>query len=261
MAPVDLFLLLSNFGLGLRHGVDWDHLSAIADITGAEYERRRAAVLAVLYAVGHGISVMALGAVAIVLGDTLPTWIDPFMDRLVGVTLLVLAFMLVRSLRRGDGRPVSRGMLLFRALGDLRRRLRRTERVEIEHAHPDAHHGHAVATTHVHKVDVTRYTVGGAIAVGLLHGVGAETGTQAVVLVSATHVTSTLGGVAILAAFVLGIIATTALLAVGAAFGWTAVSRSNRVFRYATVATAALSTVIGLMFVTGASDRLPAILA
>lgn len=260
---MDLFLLLSNFGLGLRHGVDWDHLSAIADITGAEYERRRAAALAVLYALGHGIAVMCLGAIAIVLGDTLPTWIDPFMDRLVGVTLLVLAFMLVRSLRTGAARPVSRGMLLFRALGDLRRRLRRTERVEIEHAHADAHHGHGhgVATTHVHKVDVTRYTVGGAIAVGLLHGVGAETGTQAVVLVSATHVTSTMGGVAILGAFVLGIIATTALLAVGAAFGWTAVSRSNRVFRYATIATAALSSVIGLMFVTGASDRLPAILA
>ncbi|MBA2610305.1 MAG: hypothetical protein H0U92_15310 [Actinobacteria bacterium] len=278
-------LLLTTFGLGLRHGVDWDHLAAITDITGSEFERRRSAMLAVLYALGHGAAVLALGAIAIVAGEHLPTWIDPVMERLVGVTLLVLAVFLVRSLRRGDVAPVSRGVLLFRALGRLRARVRNTRRAIVDHQHSHGHggahaHGHAsdaaiaeareleaaaVITAHkhrhVHAVDVSRYTVGGAIAVGVLHGVGAETGTQAVVLVSATHVASTPAALAVLGAFVLGIVATTALLAVGAAFGWTSVSRRSRAYVALTAVTAVVSVCVGLAFISGHSGSLPSLLA
>lgn len=259
---MDLFLLLSTFGLGLRHGVDWDHLSAIADITGTEVERRRSAALAVLYALGHGAAVMALGALAIVTGDRLPTWIDPAMERVVGVTLLVLAALLVRSLFRRDATPMSRGMLLFQGLTRLRRGLRRTNHVAVEHTHPEPRTGDAaVVTTHVHHVDVTRYTVGAAATVGLLHGIGAETGTQALVLVSASRVASTASGLAVLGAFVAGIVVTTGVLAVGAAYGWNATRRDGRLFSVLTAGTAVASAVVGLLFVTGAGDRLPAILA
>jgi high-affinity nickel-transport protein len=271
---VDVLLLLSTFGLGLRHGVDWDHLSAIADITGAEYRRARAAFMAVLYALGHGAAVMALGALAIVAGERLPSWIDPVMQRVVGVTLLLLAVLLVRSLRSGGGATVSRGMLLFRGLTALRARLRRTKRVEVAHEHDHAgEHGHdhdvsgtddtshRVLTSHrhqhVHAVDVTSYTAGGALAVGVLHGVGAETGTQAVVLVSASRVASTPAALAILGAFVLGIIVTTGGLAVGAAFGWKAVSRGSRAFVLLTAVTAVASATVGLLFVTGHAGALP----
>ncbi len=248
LPPVDLFLILSTFALGLRHGVDWDHLSAIADITGTELERRRAARLALLYALGHGAAVMALGSLAIVAGERLPDWIDPFMQRVVGVTLVVLAILLVRSFVRGTA-PVSRGMLLFRGLKRARERLRRTNHVEIEHHHRDGTE-HAVATTHVHAVDVTRYTTGGAVVVGLLHGIGAETGTQALVLVSAAHIASTTVAVCVLGAFVAGIVVTTGALAVGAAYGWRAISRDSRLFRMLTVAIAAFSFAYGVMLLS-----------
>lgn len=278
-------LLLTTFGLGLRHGVDWDHLAAITDITGSEFERRRSAMLAVLYALGHGAAVMTLGALAIVAGEHLPTWIDPVMERLVGVTLIVLAVFLVRSLTRRDATPVSRGVLIFRALQAMRGRVRKTWREVVMHDHPhshdaghahshnqveqsvDAHELEAVAVLtkhkhgHAHAVDMARYSVGGAVAVGLLHGVGAETGTQAVVLVSATHITSTLAALGVLSAFVLGIVATTGLLAVAAAFGWTAVSRTSKAYVALTAATAVASITVGLMFVTGHAGSLPAILA
>ncbi|HUR78081.1 MAG TPA: hypothetical protein VMZ22_09040 [Acidimicrobiales bacterium] len=277
---MSLLLLLSTFGLGLRHGVDWDHLAAITDITGAEYDRRRAGWLALLYAVGHGVAVMALGSLAIVAGERLPDWIDPVMERVVGVTLIVLAVMLARSLWRGGG-TMSRGVLLYRGFSAVRARLRRMRRVEVDHLHPHGHDGshvhdhpspspeeveaRAVITghrhRHVHVVDVTRYTTGGAIAVGLLHGVGAETGTQAVVLVSASHVASTLGAIAVLAAFVMGIVATTGLLAIGAAFGWTSMSRGNRAFVVLTTVTTIVSLVVGVFFVTGHSGSLPGIAA
>lgn len=282
---MSVLLLLTTFGLGLRHGVDWDHLAAITDITGAEYDRSRAALLAFLYALGHGAAVIALGGIAITLGEHLPTWIDPVMERIVGATLLVLAVMLVRSLRRRNSAPMSRGMMVFQALRRLRDALRRTKVVKVEHdhhhGHGDALHGHghrpvpeldgvdAVAEVqvltkhkhqHVHAVDVARYTTGGAIAIGVLHGVGAETGTQAVVLVSATHVASTAAALAVLGAFAAGIVATTGLLAVGAAFGWTSVSRSSKPFFVLTVATAITSGIIGAIFLTGHAGALPPIL-
>lgn len=250
-------LLLSTFGLGLRHGVDWDHLSAIADITGTEYRRGRAALMAVLYALGHGAAVMALGALAILAGERLPRWIDPVMERVVGATLLVLAVMLVRSLRTGGRASVSRGVMLMNGLRALRTRLRRTTRFEIEHAHLHHHGDDAVVTSHVHAVDVTSYTAGAAITVGVLHGVGAETGTQALVLVSASRVASTPAALAVLGAFVLGIIATTGLLAVGAAFGWKVVSRGSRAFVLLTAVTAVASATVGLLFVTGHAGALP----
>ena len=118
-----------------------------------------------------------------------------------------------------------------------------------------------VATTHVHKVDVTRYTVGGAIAVGLLHGIGAETGSQALVLVSASHIASTGFGLAVLGAFVAGIVVTTGGLAVGAAYGWKVISRSSKSFVVLTISTALVSGTIGALFVLGAGDRLPGILS
>ena len=118
-----------------------------------------------------------------------------------------------------------------------------------------------VATTDVHKVDVTRYTVGGAIAVGLLHGIGAETGSQALVLVSASHIASTVFGLAVLGAFVAGIVVTTGGLAVGAAYGWKVISRSSKSFVVLTISTALVSGTIGSLFVLGAGDRLPGILS
>jgi high-affinity nickel permease len=241
---VDLALLLSSLGLGLRHGVDWDHISAITDITGTEFEKRRAAWLAVLYALGHGIAVMGLGAVAIVLGDRLPSWTDNVMQRVVGATLIVLAVLLARS--AFTGRRASRGMLLFNGLRRVRQRLRRTNHVEIEHSHPEAQA--RVVTTHVHAVDVTRYTVAGAITVGLLHGVGAETGTQALVLVSASRISSTTTAIAVLAAFVAGIVLTTSALALTTAFGWHTLPGRGRAYRAVTLATALASAVIGVVY-------------
>ncbi len=274
-----ILLLLTTFGLGLRHGVDWDHLAAITDITGSEFQRRRSAMLAVLYALGHGAAVMVLGTLAVVAGERLPDWIDPLMERLVGVTLIVLAIVLVRSLFRRNAAPVSRGVLLFRALKQMRERLGTTHRTEVLHGHDHGHdggHDHAhkepaeisaatVATKHkhdhLHAVDVSRYTAMGAVAVGVLHGVGAETGSQAVVLVSATHAASTPAALAVLGAFVLGIVATTGMLAVGAAFGWTAVSRASRAYVVLTGSTALVSLIVGFAFISGHASVLPAILA
>jgi hypothetical protein len=269
--------VLTTFAIGLRHGLDWDHLAAITDITGTELRRRRAAALALLYAAGHGAMVFVLGLAAVAAGGRLPEWIDPAMERIIGATILLLAIGLLRSLRSGDAPPRSRGAVLFGFLARVRDRMRRDRVLEVEHEHPHDHtgmHQHepivveaadgAVRTAHRHahrhRVTLAEYGAGGAVAVGALHAFGAETGTQAVVLVSATGATGPTAATAVLGAFVLGVFVTTAGTTVIAARGWTNIGDRPALLRTITLTAAAASLIVGLMFLAGRSDLLPPLL-
>src|SRR5262249_2433512 len=128
-----LALIGLGFVLGLRHGIDWDHIAAITDITSSAVttneaeaegqlvavtasgagmstgipihgptskwrETRQGLFLATMYAFGHASLVVLLGLLAIWLGTILPEWIDPLMERIVGVTLLLLGIYIFYSL-------------------------------------------------------------------------------------------------------------------------------------------------------------------
>ena len=118
MRTVEAFgvgLMLTAFGFGFRHGLDWDHIAALTDITGSQEEGRRSMVLATMYAVGHALVVFALGVAAIVAAERLPSSVDGVMQRVVGATLLVLGvYVIVSLVRHGrDFRMRSRWMLVF----------------------------------------------------------------------------------------------------------------------------------------------------
>jgi high-affinity nickel-transport protein len=188
-------ILGGALALGIRHGIDWDHIAAITDITsstasidaneqalvrepavmltdeshhtlmaasavavgaggstamaghwhppapspgptGAQPRllrfvrtQRRALSLGTLYALGHGTMVVVLGLLAILFSEVLPSWVDPLMERIVGVTLLFLGFYLVFSLYRffrgeGEFRIRSRWMLVFSGVRKGARRVR-----------------------------------------------------------------------------------------------------------------------------------------
>src|SRR5919206_2233750 len=85
-----LGLAASAFLFGFRHGIDWDHIAAITDITSSQEERRESIVFGTLYALGHALVVFLIGSAAIVLGENLPEGVDPVMQRIVGVTLVIL---------------------------------------------------------------------------------------------------------------------------------------------------------------------------
>ena len=157
-------LLATAFVLGLRHGVDWDHIAAIGDLSGSTHERRRGFYLSFLYAIGHAAVVFVLGAGAVVAGAAIPDSFDRAMSYLVGVSLVVLGVWVVVSLlRQGrDFRLRSRWMLMlsgsFAGLRRVRNRSGRREiRVEHEHEHeheqvvPEAHVERA-AHDHAHIV-------------------------------------------------------------------------------------------------------------
>src|SRR5215212_2956478 len=88
-----LTLMGTALTLGVGHGIDWDHIAAITDISStasastAARSRRagrldwRAVGLASLYALGHAGAVAILGGAALYFGALLPDWVDPLMER------------------------------------------------------------------------------------------------------------------------------------------------------------------------------------
>lgn len=150
-------LVVTAFALGLRHGIDWDHIAAISDLTGTARGRRRGVLLSLLYAIGHAAVVLMLGAIAILFGAALPAGLDAWMGRVVGATLVFLGiWVLVGLARRGsDFRLRSRWMLIIDGTFAGFRRVRErmgTRRITVEHAHPHEHHtdDHIAVAAHDH---------------------------------------------------------------------------------------------------------------
>jgi high-affinity nickel permease len=91
MDPVNLRLaLVSAAVLGLRHGLDYDHIAAISDISSVQAKARDAMRYGLLYVAGHAMTVALLGGAAVVFRIALPAATDRWAERLVGATLLVL---------------------------------------------------------------------------------------------------------------------------------------------------------------------------
>jgi high-affinity nickel-transport protein len=92
----------------------------------------------------------------------------------------------------------------------------------------------------------------------MIHGVGAETPTQVLIFLAAAGAGGTAVGVAVLMAFIVGLLASNSLITLGAAFGFLSASRNFAVYATIGVLTAAFSLVIGALFLFGQEGVLPA---
>lgn len=294
-----LALLVGVFLLGFRHGIDWDHIAAITDITsttttsqatphvprlvdpmpphghhdgddapnamavhphshsGANpihviresrwaHEQRHALALATLYALGHASVVAALGVAAILLNAVLPDWVDPIMERVVGLTLLVLGVWVLLSLiqflrGKGEFRLRSRWMLVFDGMryawGALQARIHGHEH------HPSAH--------------AASYGPRTAFGVGMIHGIGAETGTQVLLIASIGGVGNNGLGVLMLAVFLAGLVLSNSVIAVLTAGGFITAQRRKRIYVAIGSLAGVFSVVIGAYFLFDLADTLP----
>jgi high-affinity nickel-transport protein len=274
-------LLATAYWFGFRHGIDWDHIAALTDITGTQRTPRRSMGLATAYALGHAAVVFVLGLLAIVLSDQLPESVDVAMGRVVGVTLIVLGVYVVVSLVRNgrDFRMRSRWMLVFDGLRRLRSR--RNEPLVIEHEHEhaiDEAHDHTHAQVHAGGRDsgthrhahrhvapmpddpFPTYGRRAAFGIGMLHGVGAETPTQLVIFVAAAGVGGTAAGIAMLTAFVVGLLTSNTLIALAGTYGFLSATKSWPLYVAISVVTAVASLFVGTMFLLGTNGVLPAFL-
>ncbi len=107
--------LLSLFGLtfllGLRHGLDPDHLAAIDNLT--RYNAERAPALArwcgALFSLGHGVAVtaVAVGLAALSASDALPAWLDGASQMIAIVFLIAIGVVNLRASLGKAPTPVS----------------------------------------------------------------------------------------------------------------------------------------------------------
>ena len=233
-------VIVSAFLFGFRHGIDWDHIAAITDIAGSQDDRRSAMFFGTLYAVGHALVVFLIGTAAILLGERLPASVDNVMEKIVGVTLILLGvFVFVSLARHGrEFRLRSRWMLIFSGVRNAYRRIGRSpddphdlqpvhrHAPEGDDAQPgslavaiaedisvsDWHHGHHGRPGHHHHKHpepddaFMNYGRGTAFVVGMVHGVGAETPTQIVIFLAAAGAGGKAVGEAVLIAFIVGLL-------------------------------------------------------
>ncbi len=278
--------------LGLRHGIDWDHIAAITDITSStaptvELEReeraplpsssrmqlatglgsgaaaavapaaappaerrarrgeevRRGFFLSTMYALGHASLVVALGLLAIWASALLPDWIDPIMERIVGVTLLLLGCWIIYALARygRDFRLRSRWMVVFSLARHGWDRLR----------------GRVSGAGREHPRGIAQYGPKTAFGIGMIHGIGAETGSQAVLLATAAGATTKGTGSILLLFFTIGLVLSNSLVAAFSSVGFVSAGTKRNVYVAVGVFAAIFSLIVGALFVTGHGTALP----
>ncbi len=245
MVPQLELALLSCALLGLRHGFDYDHLAAITDITSVQRGWREGMRLGFLYALGHACTIAALGTAVVVFRLALPVHLDAVGERVVGGTLLVLTvYILVTFFRRAPGthaHPASRIALLVRGAQYANWRVRAWR-------HPALPRPEAFAF---------KYGQSSVFAIGILHGLGAETPSQLVLFLLAAHLGGTSRGMLGLLCFIGGLLLMNTLMTASASGIFAGAVRRPGVQSAVTLLTAAYSLAIGLIFVFGVSDRLP----
>ncbi len=301
-------LLATALVLGIRHGIDWDHIAAISDITstsaaadagqqahdehhrasGPEHdhphgglselrahdagpgaatlvvpippaalvaaaprhrlliEQREAILLGTLYALGHALVVAVLGLAALSFGAVLPGWVDPIMGRIVGATLVLLGAWVFVSLylyaRHGtEFRLRSRWMLVFDSVRHAWRRLQ------------SRLHGHA----HVEAIEMSSYGPRTAFAVGMIHGIGAETGTQVLIIAAVGGAAGQGFGVPMMISFIVGLLLSNSAIVLLTATGFVASQLRQRIYLVIGALAGGFSLVVGLLFLLQLEDRLP----
>jgi high-affinity nickel-transport protein len=234
--------------LGLRHGFDYDHLAAISDITSVQRGWREGMRLGLLYALGHALTVAALGSAVIFLHLSLPAGLDAVGERLVGLTLIALSvYVLVAFARRreaGHGH-VSRSRMALMISG-ARYAGWRVRRVwDREAVRPEAF--------------AFRYDRGSVLVVGMIHGLGAETPSQLLLFLLAANLGGTSRGFLGLVSFLAGLLVMNTVMTASAS-GIVAGSRQRPWMQGAVASlTAVYSLVIGVVFLLGTSEKLPAL--
>jgi len=276
--PVNLRLaLLSAAVLGFRHGLDYDHIAAITDISSVQLKAHDAMRYGLLYVAGHATTVAVLGSAAVVFRIALPAASDRWAERLVGLTLLVLGLYVLGTFFRpsffgpsthSHARPRTRITLLANGALWIYWRLSRI------------FGGTRVEAPQVFK---NGYGTSSTFLVGVIHGLGAETPTQILLFLMAANLGGTAAGLLGLLMFIVGLLVMNTLMC-GVAAGlfsadrvlaWLSPAGSQNPFSRAvgsvlsavrphalgglTLLTSAYSIVVGAIFLLGSAGKLPSL--
>jgi high-affinity nickel permease len=247
------FLILFNaLMLGFRHGIDWDHIAAITDLMGttSNIELNNGVIsigvqkyflrLPFFYAAGHAAMVASLGLMSIFFASVitaLQAGCQPLIERLVGLTLLLLGVWIFYSIFRAtcNGHsfvPQSRWMLLWSFVRD---------RLGLNAVYGDKQRQPEAPV---------------AFIIGLIHGIGAETVTQLTLFAAISGATSQTASVMMLALFIAGLLASNAVVAIVSGSGYICASLFRPLMIMTSALTGVFSCIVGFRLITGCSGHL-----
>ncbi|HXZ13447.1 MAG TPA: hypothetical protein VEG64_13755 [Candidatus Sulfotelmatobacter sp.] len=244
---VDLGLALTAaLMMGLRHGIDYDHIAAISDLSRLEISPRRAMRLGMFYVLGHAATVSVLAAAVIFFQRSLPAGIDRWTERLVGVTLLVLGIYVLATLSRVHSHsgevPVSRFLLLANGARWLIWRVQQVFRRQP-----------------IQKPEQITWTSSKtpAFFVGVIHGLGAETPSQLLLFLLAANLGGVARGFLGLGIFLVGLVVMNTVMCASMVGVFRAGAHRPQFARFVTLLTAGYSVVVGGIFLLGSSSVPP----
>jgi len=246
--PLNLRLaLLSAAMLGFRHGLDYDHIAAISDISSVQARPRDAMRYGLLYVAGHAATVAVLGTAAIAFRIALPPATDRWAERIVGITLLILGIYVLGTFFRPSTHnhgPRTRITLLLNGALWVYWRLSRI-----------------FGGTRVEAPQVFRngYGTTSTFVVGVIHGLGAETPTQILLFLMAANLGGTAAGLLGLLMFMLGLLIMNTLMCATAAGIFSATLARPNALRAVTLLTSAYSIIVGSIFLWGSAAGLPSL--
>ena len=251
--PLEL-ALISCLLLGLRHGVAYDHLAAISDITSVGRGWREGMGLGLLYALGHAFTVATLGIAVISLHLSIPPRVDSVGERLVGATLVILAIYVLLTLWRsrhhlahaGSGHThVTRSRIALLISGARYGAWRVGQVFGSERSRPGPF--------------VFRYDRSSVFVVGIIHGLGAETPSQLLLFLLAVNLGGTSRGLIGLGCFIAGLLLINTLMTASASGIFAGSTHRPKLQLTVTSLTAAYSFVVGAIFLFGLGDKLPSL--
>lgn len=88
--------LVAGTLIGIRHSFEADHIAAVAaliDDKGID----RAGLIGIMWGIGHGLLIAALGALFLVAGTQFPDWVPSMFEIFAGIVLILLGARLLYS--------------------------------------------------------------------------------------------------------------------------------------------------------------------
>src|SRR5712691_11793074 len=223
-------IIALGFFLGMRHATDADHVIAVTTIVSRQRSIRQAALIGVLWGVGHTLTILIVGSAIILFGLVIPPRVGLTMELSVGLMLILLGILNLFGILRWITEtvaPLQPGQHVHpHGHGDY------------VHSHPHGHspekHGHPEDATPVSWMDRTfgrlgLYQVARPLAVGIVHGLA---GSVAVALLVLTTIRVPSWAVLYLLVFgigtVVGMMLITAAIALPFTFSENRFARLNR---------------------------------
>lgn len=246
-----LSILVLGFFLGMRHATDPDHVIAVTTIVSRQRSVKTAALIGVLWGVGHTFTILLVGSAIILFGIVIPPRVGLTMELSVGLMLILLGILNLTGMLKWVSQTFAP-----HAFAHDHDHSHIHAHVDYIHSHAHSHapenHGHTESATPVGWLDRTFGDLGlyqalRPLAVGIVHGLA---GSAAVALLVLTTIRVPFWAVAYLFVFGVGTIAGMMLItaAIAAPFAVSG-KRFHRLSHGLSVASGVISLIFGLFIV------------